>query len=51
MTNEVKIKGGSAVSSPVFRSTNVFKKKSMRFAAVLLVALADLCRRSERSSG
>jgi glyoxylase-like metal-dependent hydrolase (beta-lactamase superfamily II) len=40
MTNEVKIKGGSAMSSPVFRSTNVFKKKSMRFAAVLLVALA-----------
>jgi glyoxylase-like metal-dependent hydrolase (beta-lactamase superfamily II) len=40
MTNEVKIKGGSAMSSPVFRSTNVFKKKSMRFAAVLLAALA-----------
>src|SRR5712691_9479398 len=40
MTKEVKIKGGSAVTSPVVRSTNVFKRNSMRFAAALLVALA-----------
>jgi glyoxylase-like metal-dependent hydrolase (beta-lactamase superfamily II) len=42
MTKEVKIKGGSAMSSPVVRSTNVFKRKSMRFAAALLAALAGL---------
>jgi glyoxylase-like metal-dependent hydrolase (beta-lactamase superfamily II) len=40
MTKEVKIKGGGAMSSPVVRSTNVFKRNSMRFAAVLLAALA-----------
>jgi glyoxylase-like metal-dependent hydrolase (beta-lactamase superfamily II) len=42
MTKEVKIKGGSAMSSPVVRSTNVFKRNSMRFAAPLLAALAGL---------
>src|SRR6201997_5057758 len=42
MTKEVKIKGGSAMSSPVVRSTNVFKRNSMRFAAALLAALAGL---------
>jgi glyoxylase-like metal-dependent hydrolase (beta-lactamase superfamily II) len=41
MTNEVKIKGGSAMSSAVVRSTNVFKRKSMRFVAVLLTLLAS----------
>jgi len=41
MTKEVKIKGGSAMSSPVVRSTNVFKRKSMRFAAALLALLAS----------
>ncbi len=39
---EVKIKGGSAMGSPVVRSTNVFKRKSMRFVAALLAALAGL---------
>ena len=42
MTKEVKIKGGSAMSSPVVRSTNVFKRKSMPFAAALVVMLAGL---------
>jgi glyoxylase-like metal-dependent hydrolase (beta-lactamase superfamily II) len=42
MTKEVKIKGGGAMSSPVVRSTNVFKRNSMRFAAPLLAALAGL---------
>src|SRR6266851_9573280 len=42
MTKELKIKGGSAVSSPVVRSTNVFKRNLTRFAAVLLAALASL---------
>jgi glyoxylase-like metal-dependent hydrolase (beta-lactamase superfamily II) len=42
MTKEVKIKGGSAMSSPVVRSTNVFKRNLTRFAAVLLAALASL---------
>src|SRR5258707_2297009 len=41
MTKEVKIKGGSAMSSPAVRSTNVFKRKSMRFVAVLLALLAS----------
>ena len=41
MTKEVKIKGGSAMSSPVVRSTNVFKRKSMRFVAALLALLAS----------
>src|SRR4029077_693418 len=40
MTKEVKIKGGSAMSSPVVRSTNVFKRKSIRFVAALLAMLA-----------
>jgi glyoxylase-like metal-dependent hydrolase (beta-lactamase superfamily II) len=39
---EVKIKGGSAMGSPVVRSTNVFKRKPMRFVAALLAALAGL---------
>src|SRR5260370_40845699 len=42
MTKEVKVKGDSAMSSPVVTSTNVFKRNSMRFAAALLAALADL---------
>src|ERR1700733_16006861 len=42
MTREVKIKGGSAMISPAARSTNVFKRNSMRFAAALLAALAGL---------
>src|SRR5713101_8738569 len=42
MTKEVKIKGGSDMRSPVVRSTNVFKRDSMRFAAALLAALAGL---------
>src|SRR6267143_111258 len=42
MTKEVKIKGGSAMSSPAVRSTNVFKRKSMRFVAAFLAALASL---------
>src|SRR5467141_1071773 len=41
MTKEVKIKGGSAMSSPVVRGTNVFKRKSMRFVAALLALLAS----------
>jgi glyoxylase-like metal-dependent hydrolase (beta-lactamase superfamily II) len=41
MTKEVKIKGGSAMSSPVVRSTNVFKRKSMRFVAALLAVVAS----------
>src|SRR6266849_3817039 len=41
MTKEVKIKGGSAMSSPVDRSTNVFKRNSMRFATALLAALVS----------
>src|SRR5258707_6131720 len=36
------INGGSAASSTVVRSTNVFKRNSMRFAAALLAALAGL---------
>src|SRR5713226_6947883 len=36
------INGGSAASSTVVRSTNVFKRDSMRFAAALLAALAGL---------
>src|SRR5258706_12780292 len=42
MTKEVKIKGGSAMSSPVVRSTNVFKRNSMRLADALLAVLAIL---------
>src|SRR5467141_3693138 len=34
------INGGGAMSSPVVRSRNVLKRNSMRFAAVLLAALA-----------
>jgi hypothetical protein len=41
MTKEVKIKGASAMTSPVQRSTNVFKRKSMRFVAALLALLAS----------
>src|SRR5712691_5368647 len=41
MTKKVKIEGGSAMSSPVVRSTNVFKRKSMRFVAALLALLAS----------
>src|SRR6266481_5878965 len=41
MTKEVKIKGDSAMSSPVVRGTNVFKRKSMRFVAALLALLAS----------
>ena len=41
MTKEVKIKRGSAMSSPVVRSTNVFKRKSMRFVAALLALVAS----------
>ena len=41
MTKEVKIKGGSAMSSPVVRGTNVFKRKSIRFVAALLALLAS----------
>jgi glyoxylase-like metal-dependent hydrolase (beta-lactamase superfamily II) len=41
MTKEVKINGGSAMSSPVVRSTNVFKRKSMPFAAALLAVLVS----------
>ena len=37
----VQIKGDSAMSSPVVRSTNVFKRNSMRFAAALMAALAS----------
>src|SRR5713226_1683542 len=37
----VQIKGDSAMSSSVVRSRNVFKRNSMRFAAVLLAALAS----------
>src|SRR5229473_112134 len=36
------INGGSDMRSPVVRSTNVFKRDSMRFAAALLAALAGL---------
>src|SRR3984893_10697941 len=32
---------GSAMSSPVVRTRNVFKRNSMRFAAALLAALAS----------
>src|SRR5258708_22160880 len=42
MTKEVKIKGGSAMSSPAVRSTKVLKRKSMRFVAALLALLASL---------
>jgi glyoxylase-like metal-dependent hydrolase (beta-lactamase superfamily II) len=42
MTKEVKIKGGSAMSSPVAGSTNVLNRNSMRFAAALRTALAGL---------
>src|SRR5260370_32890763 len=41
MTKEVKIKGGGAMSSPVVRSANVFKRRSMRFVAALLALLAS----------
>src|SRR5712664_2397889 len=41
MTKEVKIEGGSAMNSPVVRSTNVFKRKSMRFVAALLGAVVS----------
>src|SRR6266852_6241693 len=41
MTKEVKINGGSAMSSPAVRSTNVFKRNSMRFVAALLAVLAS----------
>jgi glyoxylase-like metal-dependent hydrolase (beta-lactamase superfamily II) len=40
MAKEVKIKGDGAMSSPVVRSPNMFKRNSMRFAAALLAALA-----------
>jgi glyoxylase-like metal-dependent hydrolase (beta-lactamase superfamily II) len=40
MTKEVKIKGDSPMSSPVDRSRNVLKIKSMRFVAALLALLA-----------
>src|ERR1700676_379480 len=36
------INGGAAMSSPVVRSTNVFKRNSMRFAASLMAVLASL---------
>jgi glyoxylase-like metal-dependent hydrolase (beta-lactamase superfamily II) len=39
MTKEVKIKGGSGMSSPVVRRRNVFKRCSTRFAAALLATL------------
>src|SRR4030088_361373 len=42
MTKEVKIKGGRAMSSPVVRRRNVFKRYSMRFAAALVAMLAAL---------
>jgi glyoxylase-like metal-dependent hydrolase (beta-lactamase superfamily II) len=42
MTKEVKIKGGSAMSSPVAGSTNLLNRNSMRFAAALRTALAGL---------
>src|SRR6202790_6121 len=35
------INGGRAMSSPVVRSRNVFKRKSMRFVAALLAVLAS----------
>src|SRR5260370_33740039 len=35
------INGGRAMSAPVVRSRNVLKRKSMRFAAALLAALAS----------
>src|SRR5258708_34759203 len=35
------IRGGRAVSLPVVRSRNVFKRNSMRFAAGLMAALAS----------
>ena len=35
------INGGGAMSSPVVRSRNVFKRESMRFAAALLAVLAS----------
>src|SRR6267154_5094142 len=41
MIKEVKINVGSAMSSPAVRSTNVFKRNSMRFAAALLAVLAS----------
>src|SRR6266852_5044485 len=41
MTKEVKINGGSAMSSPAVRSTNVFKRNSMRFVAALLAVLVS----------
>src|SRR6266849_2756909 len=41
MTKEVKINGGSAMSSPAVRSTNVCKTNSMRFAAALLAVLVS----------
>src|SRR6266849_1427967 len=41
MTKEIKINGGSAMSSPAVRSTNVFKTNSMRFAAALLAVLVS----------
>src|SRR5260370_2238122 len=36
------INGGRAMSAPVVRSRNVLKRKSMRFDAALLAALASL---------
>src|ERR1700736_5321288 len=42
MTKEVKIKGGRAMSSPVVRRRNGFKRYSMCFAAALVVMLAGL---------
>src|SRR5437899_12274649 len=42
MTKEVKIKGGRAMSSPVVRSRNVFKRKSMRFVAAPLAVLTSV---------
>src|ERR1700747_37990 len=41
MTKGLKIKGGSAMSSPIGRSTDAFKRNSMRFAAALLAALVS----------
>src|ERR1700730_10012479 len=35
------INGGAAMSSPAVRSTNVFKRNSMRFAAALMAVLAS----------
>src|SRR6266478_4971048 len=41
MTKEVKIKGGHAMSSPVVRRRNVFKRYSMCFVAAFLAVLAS----------